>query len=56
MTTHGLRHSYASELQARGVDLATIRDLLGHSSVAITDRYLHTAPGRLAEAVALLDE
>lgn len=54
LTTHSLRHSYASELQARGVDVTTIRDLLGHSSVAITDRYLHSSETHLADAVARL--
>jgi site-specific recombinase XerD len=37
---HGLRHAYAVELEREGAPLSTIRDLLGHSSAAITDRYL----------------
>jgi site-specific recombinase XerD len=37
---HGLRHAYAIELEREGATLSTIRDLLGHSSVAVTDRYL----------------
>jgi site-specific recombinase XerD len=37
---HGLRHAFAVELEAEGAPLTTIRDLLGHSSAAATDRYL----------------
>ena len=37
---HALRHSYAVELEREGATLSTIRDLLGHSSASITDRYL----------------
>jgi site-specific recombinase XerD len=38
---HGLRHSYASYLADQGVPLKTIQTMLGHSSVGITDRYMH---------------
>lgn len=37
---HGLRHLYAVELEREGATLSTIRDLLGHSSASVTDRYL----------------
>jgi len=37
---HGLRHSYAVELRKAGVDIAVISRLLGHSSIAVTARYL----------------
>jgi site-specific recombinase XerD len=37
---HGLRHAYAVELEREGATLSTIRDLLGHSSAAVTDTYL----------------
>jgi integrase/recombinase XerD len=37
---HGLRHVFATELQAEGAPLSLIRDLLGHSSLATTDTYL----------------
>jgi site-specific recombinase XerD len=40
VTPHGLRHTYADELRASGMDLVKISKLLGHSSVAITHRYL----------------
>src|SRR5207245_4729655 len=37
---HGLRHAYAVELEREGATISTIRDLLGHSSASVTDRYL----------------
>jgi integrase/recombinase XerC len=44
---HVLRHSYASHLLENGADLNAIKDLLGHSSLAATQIYVHTHPGRL---------
>jgi integrase len=37
---HGLRHAYAASLAREGATISMIRDLLGHSSAAVTDRYL----------------
>jgi site-specific recombinase XerD len=37
---HGLRHAYAAALEREGATISMIRDLLGHSSAAVTDRYL----------------
>jgi site-specific recombinase XerD len=37
---HGLRHAYASELAREHTPINVIRDALGHSSLAVTDRYL----------------
>jgi integrase/recombinase XerD len=37
---HGLRHTFADELRRAGVDVVVISKLLGHSSVAVTSRYL----------------
>lgn len=51
---HKLRKWHASELRRAGVDLETIRQLLGHTSLATTQRYLDVDPAMQAAAVALL--
>ncbi len=40
MHAHGLRHTYAAELAREGTAINVIRDALGHTSLAVTDRYL----------------
>lgn len=52
---HDLRHTFASWLVSDGVPLTEVRDLLGHASIRETERYAHLAPGRLSQAVAVLD-
>lgn len=39
---HDLRHTFASRLRAKGVDLVTIKELLGHADIRTTMRYAHT--------------
>jgi len=48
---HLLRHTFETALAANGVDLDTIRRLMGHTDIKMTLRYLHAAPDRMKGAV-----
>jgi integrase/recombinase XerC len=50
---HALRHSAASHALANGMNLVAVRDLLGHSSVIVTSRYLHATNGTIATLVTI---
>ena len=52
---HDLRHTCAAWLVSSGVPLTEVRDLLGHSTVKMTERYAHLAPEDIREAVKHLD-
>lgn len=55
-TFHGLRHSAASFLVAAGVDLFRIREILGHASFRMTQRYSHVSRENLKEAMKGLED
>jgi integrase len=52
---HDLRHTCASWLVMRNVPLATVKAVLRHSSIVVTERYAHLAPESARKALALLD-
>ena len=51
---HDLRHTFASWLAIKGVSLYTIKELLGHKSIAMTQRYAHLSPDSRQSAVNLI--
>lgn len=52
---HDLRHTCASWLVSAGQSLTAVRDLLGHSTVKMTERYAHLSPENVRQAVSVLD-
>lgn len=52
---HDMRHTCAAWLISANVPLTAVRDLLGHTTIKMTERYAHLAPENVREAVRILD-
>lgn len=55
VSLHTLRHTCASRLVQRGVDLYKVKTWMGHSTIRMTERYAHLAPSALADLAAVLE-
>ncbi|HWG97483.1 MAG TPA: tyrosine-type recombinase/integrase, partial [Nitrospira sp.] len=54
VTVHTLRHTFATRLIENGVDLRTVQELGGWSSIRMLERYGHVSPSRKVAAVESL--
>jgi integrase len=52
---HTLRHTYASRLVECGVDLYTVKELMGHGMIQMTERYSHLSEDTLKNAVRIME-
>ncbi|MFZ2310673.1 MAG: site-specific integrase [Patescibacteria group bacterium] len=53
---HTLRHTFASRLAANSINIIAIKDLMGHSEIRTTMRYVHLAPHLLRDAIMTLQK
>lgn len=54
ITPHTTRHTFATTLLDKGVDLKTVQELLGHTHIRTTEKYLHTSDEKKMDAIARL--
>ena len=52
---HDLRHTFASRVAEKGVNIVTVKELLGHAAINTTMRYSHPAPEYKRQAVELIN-
>ena len=53
---HDLRHDFASKLIQNGVDIYSVKELLGHKDIRMILRYAHLAPDSLKSSLKVLDQ
>ena len=51
---HDFRHTAATRMLEKGADIRTVQEILGHSSVSVTERYIHTNANKKQSAIELL--
>jgi integrase len=56
LSFHCFRHTCASRLAMAGVPLYTIKEIMGHHSITMTERYAHLMPSAMREALKILDK
>jgi len=56
LTFHGLRHTYASWLVEYGVSIYVVKEMLGHQSTAMSERYSHIGQNSMRDAVKTLEK
>ena len=52
---HDLRHTVATRMVAKGIDLLVVKDILGHTMIETTMRYAHPVPERKKAAIEILN-
>jgi integrase len=52
---HSTRHTFCTRLGESGCDAFTIQKLAGHSSIVVSQRYVHPTPARLESSIGQLE-
>lgn len=52
---HDLRHTVATRLVEKGIDIRVVQEIMAHSSIVTTQRYMHPTPKRKKEAISVLN-
>lgn len=55
ITFHQLRHTAATRMVEKGIDLVVVKEILGHADLTTTQRYSHPVPKRILEAIKTLE-